>query len=111
MQSRKTLLLSDSEPWAKKVDEDVFNVPIGCCDRAEVCELVGTYLLNNLKVVIAEENTGLYRDDGRGLVENMSGPAVERNKKELVKIFKNNGLSITAKTNIKQPTFLTFILI
>ena len=58
------------------------------------------------KVVIAEENTELYRDDGLGIFENMSGPEVERKKKELVKIFKNNGLSITVKTNIKTAHFL-----
>ena len=36
----------------------------------------------------------------------MSGPEVERKKKEFVKIFKNNGLSITVKTNIKTANFL-----
>ena len=31
---------------------------------------------------------------------------VEKKKKELVKIFKNNGLSITVKTNLKTVDFL-----
>ena len=35
----------------------------------------------------------------------MSGSEVEGKKKELVKIFKNNGLSITVKTNIKTADF------
>ena len=69
---------------------------MGCYNGAELCELVGTYLLNQLKVVVAKENMGLYRDDGLGIFKNMSGPEVERKKKELVKISKNNGLSITA---------------
>ena len=69
---------------------------MGCYDGAEMCELVGTYLLNQLKVVVAKENMELYRDDGLGIFKNRSGPEVERKKKELVKIFKNNGLSITA---------------
>ena len=53
--------------------------------------------LNQLKVVVAKENMGLYRDDDLG---------IEKKKKELVKIFKNNGLSITVKTNIKTADFL-----
>ena len=36
----------------------------------------------------------------------MPGPEVKRKKKELVKIFKNNGLSITLKTNLKTADFL-----
>ena len=48
MQSRKTLLFSDGEPWVKKDDEDDFDVPMGCYSGAEVCKLVGTYLLNQL---------------------------------------------------------------
>ena len=36
----------------------------------------------------------------------MSGPEGERKKKELVKIFKDNGLSFTAKTNLKIADFL-----
>ena len=75
-------------------------------DETEVCELVGTYLLNQLKVVIAKENMGLYRDNGLDIFKDMSGPEVERNKKELVKIFKNNGLSITVKTKLKTADFL-----
>ena len=36
----------------------------------------------------------------------MSVPKIERKKKELVKTFKNNGLSITVKTNLKTANFL-----
>ena len=59
MQSKKTLLFKDSEPWVKKDDEDDFNVPMGCYNVAEMYKLVGTYLLNQSKVVIAKENMGL----------------------------------------------------
>ena len=68
---------------------------MGCYDGAEGCELVGTNLLNQLKVVIPKENIRLYRYDGLDIFKNMSGPQVERKKEELVNIFKNNGLSIT----------------
>ena len=36
----------------------------------------------------------------------MSRPKIERNKKELVKIFKSNGLSITVKSNLKTANYL-----
>ena len=71
-----------------------------------MCKLVGTYLLNQLKVVTANENMGLYREDGLSIFKNMSGPEIERTKKELVKVFKNNGLPITVKTNLKTADFL-----
>ena len=33
-------------------------------DGAEVCELVGTFILSKLGNIIGKKNTGLYRDDG-----------------------------------------------
>ena len=44
--------MRDGEPWVKKDDEDDFDVPMVSYDGAEVCELVGTYSLNQMKVVI-----------------------------------------------------------
>ena len=79
---------------------------MGCYNGAEVCELVGIYLLNQLKVVIEKENMGLDRNDGQGILKSMSKTEVERKKKEHVKIFKNNGLSVTVKTNFKTADFL-----
>ena len=67
--------------------------------------MVGTCLLNQLKVDIAKEIMGLYRDDGLETFKNMFGPEAERKENELVKIFKNNGLWITVKTNIKTADF------
>ena len=40
MQSRKTLLLNDKQPWVKKTGTENFDVPMGCYGGAEVCELV-----------------------------------------------------------------------
>ena len=81
MPSRKTLLFSDGEPWVKKDQENDFDVPMGCYDGAEVCKLVGTYQLDQLKVAIAKENMGLYKDHVLGKFKNMSRPEVERKKK------------------------------
>ena len=104
----QTLLFSDSEVWFKQRDEEDFHVPISWSrgQRAEVSELVGTYLLKQLKVSIAKESRGFYRDYGLGIFKNMSRPEAGRKIKETVKIFKNNGLSITRKTNLKTADFL-----
>ena len=36
----------------------------------------------------------------------MSGPELDRKEKDLIRISKNNGLSITVKTNLKVANFL-----
>ena len=105
MHSRKTLF-NNGEPWIKKGDEEDFDVSMGCLDGAEVCELTGTYLLHQLIDIIPKEDLGLYRDDGLGTVNNLSGPEKERIKKQIVRIFKINGLNITIKTNLKTADFL-----
>ena len=41
MQSRGTLFFNNEKPWLKKSGNEEFDVPMGCIDGAEVCELVG----------------------------------------------------------------------
>ena len=61
-------------------------------DGAEVCELVGLYLLNLLtNEFVLKHNIGLYRDDGLSCFQNISGPDSEKIKKKKHKIFKENG--------------------
>ena len=60
-----------------------------CFDGAEICELVGIYNLHQLKNVIRKESAGLYRDDGLGILRNLSGPEVDRIRKRIIKIFKD----------------------
>ena len=113
MQSRKTLLFNSNEPLVKKTGEENFDVPMGCDDGAEVCELVETYILNKLKNVTNKENIGLYRDDGLGIFQNIPKTEIERKKKQIVKVFKDCGFSITIKCNLKSTDFLdvTFDLV
>ena len=89
-----------------KDGEDNFDVPMGCYNRAEVCQLVGTNLLNQLKVAIAKENMRPYRDDSLGMFKNMSWPEVKKKEKITCEIFENKGLSITVKLNLKTADFL-----
>ena len=103
---KKTLLFNNNEAWFKKTGEENFDVSMGYYDGAEVCELVGTYILNKLKNITNKENIGLYRDDGLGKFQNMPKTEIERKKKQIVKVFKDCGLSITIKCNLKSEDFL-----
>ena len=44
---------------------------------------------------------GLYRDDGLACHPRIPGPTLNKHKKEIIQLFKRNGLKITIKTNLK----------
>ena len=83
---------------------------MGCYDGAEVCELVGIFILNKLSNVIDKNSIGLYGDDSLGVFDKLSGPQIEKKKKKIIKIFKDCGLSITVTTNITSILHLTLNL-
>ena len=45
--ARKSMLFGQGQEWIK-TGTGLFDVPMGCYDGAEVCELVGTYALAKL---------------------------------------------------------------
>ena len=109
LHARKSLLYKQGEPWMKK-DSGIFDVTMGAYDGAEVCELVGIYLLSILATKCDKENIGLYRDDGLAAVKNLSGPQTERLKKEFQQVFNDNGLKITIECNLKVVDYLDVTL-
>ena len=52
------------------------------------------------------DKIGLYRYDGLGCFQNLSGPESEKVKKELCKIFKQSGLNIAVECNLQITDFL-----
>ena len=42
--ARKSLLLHDGLQWVKRESANAFDVTIGNCDGAEICELVGLFI-------------------------------------------------------------------
>ena len=106
MQSRQTLLFNNKELWLRKSGNEEFDVPMGCFDGAEVCELVGVYILHLLRTVMRKENVGLHRNNGLGILRNFSGPEIECKRKQIIQIFKSCGLNVTVKTNLKTVDFL-----
>ena len=74
---------------------------MGAYDGAEVCELVGTYMLNVLSKKYNRNDFGLYQDEGSVVLENKSWPQSEQVKKNIQKIFKKHGLDVIIQCNIK----------
>ena len=77
-------------------------------DGAETCELVGCYLLSLLNDKYGQR-IGLYRDDGLAAF-NKSPQEIEKIKKELCKIFRENDLKITTEANKSIVNFLDVAL-
>ena len=72
---------------------------MGAYDGAEVCELIGNYVLYELSKLYEKKDIGLYRRDGLAAFLNKSGPESEKNIKiNLVYIsgerVENNHLSV-----------------
>ena len=78
---------------------------MGSYDGAEICELVGLYLLNQLSTLVDKSSVGLYRNDGLAATNNANGPKPDRIRKDIIALFKE-GLSIITKTNLIQTDFL-----
>ena len=102
---RKSLLFSRDSAWIKN-NGSLFDVTMGSYDGAEVCELVGLFILHQLSQLVGVKNIGLYREDGLAILENASGPTSERIKKKIIKLFHQHGLNVTAETNLVQTNFL-----
>ena len=52
MHSRKIILFQNSKPWVKQDRNEEFDVHMGCYNEAEICELVGSFIFNQLGPVI-----------------------------------------------------------
>ena len=64
-----------------KKQSGLFEATMGAYDGAEVCELVGTYMIFLISQKHNKKYSGLYRDDGLPVVKNKSGPETEKIKK------------------------------
>ena len=55
---------------------------------------------------MGSSNVGLYRDDRLAIVHKTNGPKVDRLRKAIISLFKDEGLSITIDTNLIETDFL-----
>ena len=49
----------------------ILDVSMGCFDGTEVCELVGSYILQQLSQPFEHNSVGLYRDDGLATLKDL----------------------------------------
>ena len=80
---------------------------MGSFDGAETCELVGLFLLSELKKL--NLNIGLYRDDGLA-ISDLDPQNTETLKKQICNIFNDNDLSLTIEANKNHVHFLDVTL-
>lgn len=103
--TRKSLLFSNGKAWTKQNTTNSFDVTMGSYDGAEICELVGLFILSKLRVRFGTK-IGLYRDDGLAAINTTSGRLADKTRKDLIRIFGDLGLKITAEANLKRVNFL-----
>ena len=88
MYAKKNLLFNEDIPWLEKDGNEDFNVQIGCFDGAEVCELVGSFILQQLSQLFEDQLVRLYRYDGLAIFKGLSGSETKRVKKKVIKYLK-----------------------
>ena len=103
MHAKKNLLFNEGIPWLEKERMEDFNVPIGCFDGAEVCELVGSFILQQLSQLFEDQLVRLYRYDGLAIFKGLSGSETKRVKKKIIKVFTGTQ-TIILYTSIKALT-------
>ena len=75
-------------------------------DGTETWKLEEIYIQHKLCMLMNNKDFVLYRNDGLGILRNTSGPDADRERKTIIKIFKECGLSITCQVNKKIVDFL-----
>ena len=75
-------------------------------DGAEVCEIVGLFILHEMKTNFPQLNFGLYRDDGLAAHKHIPGPTLNRMQKDIIRLFKKHDLKITIEINMRRVDFL-----
>ena len=102
--TKKSILFSNGEFWTKK-GETNFDLAQGSFDSAEASDLVGLFMLSELKKRDLQAFLGLFRDDGLG-VSDATPQEIADIAKVICEVFKNHGLQVTVDANKKKVQFL-----
>ena len=78
----------NDDTWVKKDTRIEFDVTMGSYDGAEVCKIVGLFMLDMLSKLFEKNYIGLYRDDGQFL-ETITAIKVINFEKILLNYLKN----------------------
>ena len=77
---------------------------MGSFHGAEVCDLVGLYILDKLKSIF--DNCGLYRDDGLGVIDLLKPLVYEKIKKSTFRLMSDTSFKITLEIGAQKTNFL-----
>ena len=83
---------------------------MGSYSGAEICELVGIYILSRLSTIIDKKDWGHYRDDDLLVLRNVNKQQIVRVRKSVIQLFKDTGFLIDVVTNLKIVNFLDITL-
>ena len=111
--SCRSVLYSNYAVWQKRESQNAdaaFDVTMGSFNGAEICELVGLYMLQGLNQIIGDGNIGLYRDDSLAAIPIQSAFKTEKLKKAIHAFAKSNGLKVTIEAPVVKTDFLDVVL-
>ena len=91
-QASQSFLFNEGSPWVKKGNVN-FDIGMGAYHGAQACEIVGLFMLDQLKD-LPNFRAILYRDDGLGITSS-SARQQEKLRQSIVKIFADQDLAIT----------------
>ena len=95
--------------WQKK-NTNLFDLAMGAYNQADICELVGLFLLNIFANKFDKNSVGLYRGNGLALFKNINDHLADKIGKEFHQTFKENRLSLEIECNLKTVNYLDITL-
>ena len=114
--SREFYLFNNGTPWIKTGEKGKFDVPMGAYDGAEVCELIGLFMLYKItnpdkytkKSIMPAESIGLYRDDGLAIIRD-NNRNIQKIKENIAKAFKERNQIYLVTLRPRQLTQASFL--
>ena len=79
---------------------------MGSYDGAEMCEIIGLFILDILSKLFEKNSIGLYRDDGQSISRNYNGHQNYNVSKDLMKLHIKYQLNLDTKRNLKIVDYL-----
>ena len=106
----ETLLVHQDEPWMKRNSGNLFDVPMGSFHGAELCELIGLFILNGISRIITPGRYGLYRDDGLAVIRAQRPCNLIKIENSIKSSIKSMGFEITIESGLVSTDFLDVTL-
>ena len=106
-QACESFLYHEGIPWVKRGEKN-FDVGMGAFHGAQVCEVIGLFILSKLEA-LPNFDTILYRDDGLA-VTSSTPRQQEKLRQKIIQIFGKHDMKITIEINLKRVDYLDVTL-